>query len=124
MSVTGVLTLGTHFAPGNLSASGAWTTLTAATGLVGAISFLRSAAISRQGMARLASRRTLGATIAFGAIYFAFAVLLIGSLYSSSEEIQHAGNAALWFSSAFLYWDTWRGSRQMPESPELGAPGA
>jgi hypothetical protein len=118
LCVTGVLTLvAHHFGPWDVSANLAWATATAAAGSVGAMSVLKCIAISgRPRIARPASRREFGTTIAFVAIYFAFAALLLWSVFSSSEEIQHAGNAALWFSLAFVQWDTWRRSRHMPES--------
>jgi len=86
-----------------------------AAGLIGMIAMGANMPISAGlGVARAVQRREFGTALAFGAIYLAFATVLFGSVYSSSEKLKFAGNVALWFSLAFLLWDTWRASHSLP----------
>ena len=115
LCVAGVLTFLTHFASQNISGSLAPKITLVATWSVGVVSFWANMRMSgRLGVARAAQRRAFGTALAFGVIYLGFATLLFWSVYSSSEEIRYAGDAAWPLSLAFILWDTWRGSRRLP----------
>ena len=110
LCIAGVLKLLTHLVPHTIFLSLLLNLLIAAAGLTGIISFWKNRPI--HGKLVIARQRNLGATLACGAIYFAFAALLFLSVYTSSAQLKFAGDVALWFFLAFLHWDTSRASRQ------------
>jgi len=112
----GILKALSHFiAPQNILGNLTLHIMMVAAGLIGMIAMGANMPISAGlGVARAVQRREFGTALAFGAIYLAFATVLFGSVYSSSEKLKFAGNVALWFSLAFLLWDTWRASHSLP----------
>lgn len=116
MCVAGVLKALTHFiAPHNILGNLTLHLMMVSAGLIGLIAIGANMPISAGlGVARAVQRRELGTALAFGAIYLAFATLLFGSVYSSSKELKFAGDVGLWFSLAFLLWDTWLASHDRP----------
>jgi hypothetical protein len=115
--VAGVLKALTHFVPHSTLGSLALSIIMAAAALTGTIALAANTLMSGElGVARAVQRRKPATALAFAAIYLAFASVLFGSLYWSSEKIRFAGDVALWFALAFMLWDTWQGSRQLPGS--------